>query len=302
MSWVAFILVLISSSAHAIWNLIGKKASPSIAFFFAMNLVGAVISVPVLWMFPYEISLIPPKIWGILALTGLFQAVYFTGLAGAYQNGDMSVAYPLARSSPVLVVTFVSVILGRGHQITAACFIGIGLVLAGCFLIPMKAFSDFKFKNYLNSTCALAFVAACGTAGYSIADDEALRMLRQTYMSGSNKTVIPLVYCSLEVLFTVPWLLIPLLFSNTERAALAALLRHGKFTGASAGVIMFFTYLMILVSMAFVQNVSYIVAFRQISILIGVCLGIVCLREKPYRPKLAGSLIVFCGLVLVGMG
>ena len=61
-------------------------------------------------------------------------------------------------------------------------------------------------------------------------------------------------------------------------------------------------YTLVLVAMAFVSNVSYVVAFRQVSVLLGVIAGVLVLRDPPYAPKLVGVPIMFAGLLLVGLG
>ena len=54
--------------------------------------------------------------------------------------------------------------------------------------------------------------------------------------------------------------------------------------------------------MTHVTNVSYIQAFRQMSLPIGVLAGIFLLHEKPGRPRLAGIALVITGLVVVAVG
>jgi hypothetical protein len=55
---------------------------------------------------------------------------------------------------------------------------------------------------------AFAFLAACGTTGYSIIDDAALRTLRSQEILGGRVpvSVISFFYLFLEVSLTVPWL------------------------------------------------------------------------------------------------
>jgi uncharacterized membrane protein len=53
--------------------------------------------------------------------------------------------------------------------------------------------------------------------------------------------------------------------------------------------------------MAHVTNVSYIAAFRQLSIPFGAMLGIIVQKEPLYRPKLVGTGVAFAGLILVGI-
>ncbi len=56
------------------------------------------------------------------------------------------------------------------------------------------------------------------------------------------------------------------------------------------------------ISLAFVDNVSYVVGFRQLSIPLGATLGVLVLKEAPHAPKIAGVAIMFVGLILVALG
>ena len=58
----------------------------------------------------------------------------------------------------------------------------------------------------------------------------------------------------------------------------------------------------ILMALAFVENVSYIVAFHRLSIVLGAALGILILNEKLYPLKLLGMLIMLIGLLGVALG
>lgn len=56
------------------------------------------------------------------------------------------------------------------------------------------------------------------------------------------------------------------------------------------------------VALAFVSNVSYLTAFRQLSIPIGTVLGRVLLQEPCPTPRLLGTAIILVGLILVSLG
>jgi drug/metabolite transporter (DMT)-like permease len=55
-------------------------------------------------------------------------------------------------------------------------------------------------------------------------------------------------------------------------------------------------------AMAYVSNVSYVSAFRQLSIPIGAALGILVRKEAASPPKLAGIALVVLGLTLTALG
>lgn len=288
---------------HAGWNLLSKSKHPSASFFLVGSLTGALLLSPALVIYRDTVAHgIPPQVWILLLAAGFFLALYYICLAGAYRAGDMSVVYPLARSSPVIVVLVVALVLGRGDQITSVCVAGIILVVGGCFLVPRQRFSDLRLRNYLTATCGLALLAAVGTAGYSILDDEALRQLRMDPGMTIGSTRMTVLYACLEALAASFWLALFVAVRRKGRSSLRQVLHASKRHAALAGVAIYVTYLMVLISLAFVDNVSYVVGFRQLSIPLGATLGILVLKEKPHAPKLAGVAIMFVGLILVAMG
>lgn len=302
MSLTAIVLLLVSACTHAGWNFLGKRQHPRAAFFLLANTVGVLCVLPILPFYWDRITLVPTSVWRFLVLTGFFLAAYLIALAGAYRTGDMSVAYPLARSSPVIVVVIVTIFLGRSHQVGLGCVIGIVLVVSGCFMLPMREFTDFRLQNYLNLCCLLAFLAAVGTAGYTIVDDEALRRLRQLPGTPLNPVDATLIYMVLEGISTSLWMGVFVVFGARERKSLLDILRTSKAQALLTGIGIYLTYGLVLASMAYVRNVSYVAAFRQLSIPLGALFGMVLLREPRYLPKVAGVAVIFVGLVLVGVG
>ncbi len=301
MSFVAILLVILSAFVHAGWNLLSKRQHPSAAFFLLASLTGAFLLSPFLLFYVNTILHdFPARIWVFLLASGFFLALYYIALAAAYRASDMSVAYPLARSSPVIVVTAVTLMLGRGDQISAMCVAGIILIVGGCFLIPLKRLGDFRLKNYFSPTCGLALLAAVGTSGYSIVDDEALRLLRTQATIGNPQTT--LVYAGLLAWSTSVWLLLFVMLRRSGRSSLNQLPRAKKRYAVFAGFAIYFAYVLVLISLAFVDNVSYVVGFRQLSVPLGALLGVLVLKEVPHGPKLAGVAVMSVGLILVAIG
>lgn len=207
MSTLAIVLVIISAFMHAGWNLLSKRQHPSAAFFLVASLAGAVLLSPALVVYWDTIANdISFKVWSFLIMAGFFMALYYIALAGAYRAGDISVAYPLARSSPIIIVSVATLVLGRGDQVSGLCIAGILFVVFGCFLIPLLKFKNLRVSNYLNMTCGLALIAAVGTAGYTLIDDEALRLLRTNAQITIGNTGVTIIYACLEALLASIWL------------------------------------------------------------------------------------------------
>ena len=82
------------------------------------------------------------------------------------------------------------------------------------------------------------------------------------------------------------------------REVLATSFWRTALTGAS----IFFTYSLVLLAMHLARDVSYVVAFRQLSVPIGAALGVIVLKEPLHKPKIIGIAVVTVGLLLVGLG
>ena len=68
------------------------------------------------------------------------------------------------------------------------------------------------------------------------------------------------------------------------------------------GLGVYVAYTLVLISLAYVRNVSYTAAFRQVSILVGVGFSAWLLHEKLPIPRWVGAATIFVGLVLVALG
>jgi len=70
MSGFTLLLVLLSAITHAGWNLAGKKAGPSIGYFWLASLWGFVLGLPLILPFTWPLLLaLTPPIWAWLPWT-----------------------------------------------------------------------------------------------------------------------------------------------------------------------------------------------------------------------------------------
>ncbi|MBU6230723.1 MAG: hypothetical protein KGQ93_13690 [Cyanobacteria bacterium REEB459] len=301
MSGIAIGLLVISASIHAGWNLVCKYQIPSQSFFLLASLAGVLLLLPGAIVYAGAIAQIPLGVWEALVLSGLCLAVYYVALAGAYRRGDLSIAYPLVRGSSILIVVAVSLALGQQHDIGPGALTGMALVILGAFLLPVGQLADFHPRNYLNPCCGLALLAAAGSAGYTIIDDWALTILRQGD-APLSPMAIALIYLFLETLCALVWQGLGVLVTPSEYLACPGVWSGQIKAAAIAGSGIVCAYGLALTALAFVSNVSYLTAFRQLSIPIGTVLGRVLLQEPCPAPRLLGTAIILVGLILVSLG
>ncbi|KAF0106351.1 MAG: hypothetical protein FD146_2617 [Anaerolineaceae bacterium] len=302
MTLLAFLLVTVSAFTHAFWNFLGKRKNPQAAFFLMASIASAVILSPLLVIFRDGLTAIPPAVWGLIAATGAVQALYYIFLAAAYRTGDLSHAYPLARSLPVVFVALISVLLGRGGQIQPLAYVGFAAVTAGCIFLPMPRFSDVHPRHYRHKWVLFAMLAAVCITGYTLLDDQSLRMLRSLPETPLTPLGWVLLFGELEAVSISLFFTIFLFSWGPERRALMQARGPEWKTAALMGVIITATYGLVLLAMAYVSNVSYVFAFRQLSIPIGAALGMLVRKEAATPPKLAGIALVVLGLILAAVG
>lgn len=302
MSLPAILLILVSACLHALWNLISKRGQPASAFFLAAGLASTIVFSPLLALYHRALPSIPAGVWGLLLLTGCAQALYYTALAGAYRAGDLSLAYPVARALPVLLVAAASFGLGRGEAISVQGAVGMLLVAAGCLAIPVRQAGLLRSLAAQRQVLAWVCLAALGTTGYLLIDDAALRQLGEIRDFPIHPQAIPFLYLEIENATILLPLSLYVLLNPAERASWRTIRRQAARSAVFNGVLITSGYGLVLAAMTLARDVSYVTAFRQVSIPIGSLLGILALKEPAYPLKLVGIFVIFLGLVLVGLG
>lgn len=300
MSLMALLLVTASCFLHVSWNLFGKKVSPTPAFFTLAYCIGSLVLLPLIMPSLPMLSQVPPAFWLLLGLSASCQAFYSWSLAGAYASGDISHTYPLARALPVLMVALASFWLYPRAQLSAAEMLGMLVVVTGALLLPMQHLRDFRLSHYVNRASGWAVAAAVATTGYSLLDSEAIHLMRRSVTTGSDLS-LALLYIWLQGVGSLLVLLpIQLCRGHWRRSLLHVGRTRWKMAGLS-GCMMLMTYWLVLWAMQYADNVSYVVAFRQLSIPLGVLVGIWLLGERSTRMKWGGTLLILGGLVVLAL-
>ncbi len=303
MALFAIMLIVVSAVAHASWNLICKAKAPSAAFFWLLTLFTLIPGAPVFFAGYTDIlSSLPVVFWILMIVTGLFQTGYYIGLANAYRLGDVSIAYPLARSIPLLLTPLVTALFALGKMPGTAALCGMGIIFCGGLMLPHSRFADMAdWRKYLSGAILFALGAAVCITGYTVIDKEGLRIMENCAAAPAGKLDAAFFFLYLENIAIGLWLTPYVLLYRKERQQVREQITSIKSCSFSllAAFLCNGAYLLILWAMQFVDNVSYIQAFRQLSIPLGAAAGIVLLHEKITKPKLAGLILIITGLILV---
>ena len=298
MSVTAISLILISTILHASWNSLGKRSGSSISFYMWATACGMLIFSPLLWDVWRDVLQLPAKFWWLILASGICQTIYLVGLAKAYQGGDLSMVYPLARALPVLIVPLL-VLIAYGHSLLSVADVtAMLLIFLGAMVVPVRRWREWHPRAYMTPAVGWAIVAALGTAGYSFTDSAAVHLMRDAgfsaFQAGSAFAVVQaggIVLCMLPVALFV---FKESLFTSLQQP-------KGKRSVLATGLFIVGTYLLVLISMSMVTEVSYVVALRQLSIPVGVAIGVLWLKERLSLSRLQGVSMMLIGLILVSL-
>lgn len=299
MSRFAIALVLLSCFGHASWNLLAKRARTTPGYFWIVSAIIVIAGAPFFVALHGSDVLAAPRTLGLcLLVTGVFEAAYFAFLALAYRHGDVSLVYPIARTAPVFLVPLSGLLLHQWPTLPAA--LGILLVVTGCFLLPfpiLKLRSNGTAWRGLASRASLwALATALASSGYTLIDSIGMHTI-QRVATGVRGAFL---YGYLEWISTTTFLSLPA-FALDGIGNLRRIWQQERFRLVAVSGLMFVTYLLVLWAYAHSQNVAYVAGFRQLSIVIGVLGGMRFLNEKGGWARLAGTLVIVAGLILIAV-
>lgn len=286
MSITVILMVLASTFMHAGWNLLARYYRSETTFYKKMLIFTAGIGIlPAIWSELVARSM-TPLAWACVVGSGFSASLYLFGLARAYAMTDFTIVYPVVRSLPVLFIGIADVL--RGHPLSVWGWAGLLLVTAGCTLVPLRNFRDFSPSRYLNRATLWMLLGALGMVGYTLLDKIAAEVVQQGPATAARYGIF---------YFTITLLPYHLLMRTVKTDKEEP---NGDWKLAFiAALLSFLAYWLILWAYQLSPYASYIVAFRQFSIVIGAVLAFIIYKEEGVRVRLTGASLIASGLVLI---
>jgi len=268
-------LVIGSAIAHAVWNALVKSAGDRTLTMVAIRTAGLVLGLMALPFVDWP----APESWKWLALTAAVMFAYYALLIRSYGAGDMSVVYPLARGlAPVL--TTIAAFLAIGETLSTGQIVAVVLISLGIMALSFGAGAS-------REAVGLALATGVSVAAYSFFGGLGVR---------SAGTVLGFQAC-LEIvtgLGTVGYVAI------VRRADLAPYARRHGAIGLLAGVISVLGFLAFLVA-ARSLPLGPVVALRETSVIFGVVIGTVVLKEGFGLRRITAATLVVSGIALLAV-
>jgi len=279
---LAVALLFGSAILHTSWNLLLKQAGEKyIATWWAI-LFGSAVFLPFLFITGLPVR----EVWLLLLASVLVEAGYYITLSTAYRDADFSLVYPLARGTAPALIAIWSVVF-LGERMTRAGALGLGIIVMGLLLVGGgNLFQRRREKLHIRGI-VLALTLAVLISIYSTIDGAAVKHT-------------PAFSYAVMIFFLAPVLTAPVMFHHYGWQMLKTELAGHRLRIVSIGLLTVSAYLLALAAYA-MAPVSYVGAVREVSVVLGALAGWRFLGERFGGWRLAGSLVMFCGILVIAL-
>jgi drug/metabolite transporter (DMT)-like permease len=280
MSLVVFCAVLAAAVLHAVWNAIVKGGSDKQLSMAAVMLGHVPFALVAVAFSPLPAPESLPYLLAGIALHFGYQ----TFLMYAYQVGDLTQIYPIARGSAPMLVAGVS-FLFLGVTLQPVEWLAVLVIGIGILSISITRRGDGQRNP---QAARLALVTGGFIASYSLVDGLGARAAGTAFgfygWLALGNAVLVVAYLAIK-----------------SPAHLRALPRDGKRVFLIGGSASFIAYALVIWS--FTQApIALVTALRETSIIFALLIGVFFLREKLSLGKVLATAITLFGVALLRLG
>lgn len=272
MSPTVFLAVLL----HAGWNALIKTGGDKQTGMLLPTLGHAVIALVVVAFRSWPIA----EAWPWIVASGLIHMSYQFLLAYAYDHGDLSRVYPIARGAAPLIVAVIGAAV-LADTVSLRGYAAVLLLGSGVLAMARGVFSSGESRRML----PFALGSAMATAGYSLVDGTGARV------SGD-----PVTYVAWLLIFSAMFYT-PVVLAMKGRHVLRAI-PSGWAPGLLAAAASCSAYAIVVWAMT-KAPIALITVLRESSILFAVLIGWILFGERMTRGKALAAVLSVAGVVLI---
>ena len=273
---IGIILALVSAVTTAITHALLKAGNNKLAIRTWISILCFLFVLPVAWI----VGSPPSYLWPWLLISAALHAVYQFALIWSYDVSNFSVAFPVARGvSPIFAAILGIAFLG--DFLSLVTMLGIAIVCLG--ILGVAAYGKMSFTGFV-----AAIITGLLTSIYTAVDAHSVRI------APTALTFIAWSYI-LEVVA------MPTLFLYRHGHEAIEVLRPDFRMGviAAIGTLVSFGAALFALSFAPVGIVS---ALRELSVLAGLIIAVLFLKERIDTKLLFGGLAVVVGAIFIVTG
>lgn len=270
-----FLAVLAAAFLHALWNALIKLGTSKAGGMVILSIAEVPIGLSVALFRPFPEA----EVWWWLIASGCTHFCYKSFLVFAYERGDLSRVYPIARGAAPMVVAVVGAFT-LPDAISLQEYLGVVVLGFGILLMARGVFTRGEDRRLL----PFALGSACATATYTLIDGLGARL------SGDAVAYVAWVFVVDGLIFTTGMLL---------WKGLDVIPRQRKAWGVAtvASAASYGAYAVSVWAMT-VAPLAVVAALRETSILFAVLIGWLAFGEKMGLEKAVAALVIVAGVVL----
>ena len=269
-----FFLVLFATFMHAVWNGMIKYHPDKVIAVSALVFGHIPLAIVAIIILPAPtIDCIP-----YISASAIIHQGYQWYLLSAYQIGDFTKVYPIARGFGPLVATIISILI-LGLVLKSLVILSILLICVGIMILGLM---DKESKN--SKVLQLSLFTGFFIGLYSLVDGY-----------GARVSLSPIVYISWSFLLNA--LLFPILLKiKNYKNIFQNVISRGKKVFWIGGTLSFIIY--VIVVWAFTKApIPMVGALREASILFSILIGYFFLKEKITTTKIISIFLIVIGVI-----
>lgn len=282
MTLSALFLVLTAAFCHATWNFYVKRIGGGVELIWLISVLSNIFYLPwVIYIFWVEKPALGIYAFFCVILSGIIHTVYFSLLQRGYRHGDLSLVYPLARSTgPVISMTLA--VLFLGEVVNAQIIAGSTIIITGIFFLT-GGFS--KRADNVSASLMYGLMVGLCIGSYTAWDAYVVSVVMV------SPVLLDYASNTFRALFLAP-------VAFRRKQAVVALWNDHRGGVIIIGLLSPLAYILFLYAITFTP-VTLLAPVRETSVLISVLMGSILLGEGHLKQRLIWSVVIMGGVSLL---
>ena len=272
---IASLMMLTSGACHAVVNAVLKSGKDKMSSRALIDGFSALIVLPIAFFLP-----LPSHAWVWLFSSGAIHLVYLVSLIKAFEGADMMVAYPLMRGVAPAMAAAAAV--GFFHEPASPVVIG------GVALVSVGVMTAALGRHLDRRTFLWSLLTGASIAAYTVVDAQGVR-------------AAPSAPSYIVWVFMIVGTAVGGLFAVWRGPTFILAARSQWKSGLFAGALSIVTYGLALWALR-LGATPRLAALREVSVLFGVTIAIVFLKERATPARLASALMIGAGAAVLVLG
>ncbi|MBL6929663.1 MAG: EamA family transporter [Rhodospirillales bacterium] len=270
-------LVLLAAVVHATWNALAKGSGDRLM---TVAVIQGSQTVFALFFLPF-VPIPTADAWPYLIGSVIIHTGYFYFLMKAYEDGDLSHVYPLARGSAPLLVAVMTSVLAIETPSTGGI---IGILLISVGIVSLSFVGNGHYPSG-SKPVKLALTTGLFISAYTLCDG-----------LGTRTGETPFSY----IVWTFLWSGVPFCMATAyvrRKTLLGDLALRWKY-GTLAGFLSALAYTLVLYAMS-QSAMAYVSALRETSVLFAALIGIIAMKEPLGLRRILAAVAITLGIIVM---